>query len=289
MRATFISVAFAASLIAPAIAGAETIGEPEPANPRPKLVILLAQAGPDGQRTSFGSTGTDDIDALKSIAARLRERGFDLVSAAGTRVTRVTTTEEAGEAILADAAALDLARQLGAGGALVIGLASTQDGRVRGTRFVGARVRGAGRLLAATSGRTLATAEAQQAGWGEDPGAASDRASLMVADDLGPILARAAARRWPAEVVGSSGGRVPVKISGASSWAPVAAVIRQLALTKGIDAVHPREVRGSAVTLDVETALPASQVVRALRNTRVPEGTSLQARASGDGVSVTVR
>lgn len=255
---------------------------------RPRLVILLAEAGPAGQRTSFGSTGTDDIDALESIAARLRERGFDLVSAAGTRVTRVTTTEEAGGAVLADAAALDLARQLGAGAAVVIGLESVSDGRVRGTHFVGARVVGAARLLEA-SGRTIATAEVQEAGWGEDPVAATARASLMAADQLGPVLARAAARRWPAAVAGSAVGRVPVAIKGASSWAPVAAVIRQLALTKGIDAVHPREVRGAAVTLDVETALPASQVVRAIRKARVPNGTSLQARTSGSGVTVEVR
>jgi hypothetical protein len=278
--------AIAALLAAPATADADS-AEATPA--RPKLVILLSEAGPAGTRTSFGSTGTDDIDALKNIAKQLRDRGFDLISAAGTRVTRVTSTEEAGGAVIGDAAALDLARQLGAGAALVIGMVASPDGRVRGTPFLGAQVRAAARLLDASSGQTVATADAREAGWGDDAAAATGRASLSAAVEVGPSLARAAARRWPAATSGLSGAAVGVSISGAESWAPIAEIIRQLALTRGIDAVHPREVRGGDVKLDVETMLPASQVARAIKKARLDDNTSLSARVSGGEVIVKVR
>lgn len=281
-------VLLASLMTAPAAAFAEDASRPAP-NARPKLVILLAESTPAGMRTSFGSTGTDDIDALKNIAKQLRDRGFDLVSAAGTRVTRVSSTEETGEAVLADAAALDLARQLGAGAAVVVALAASDDGRVRGTRYVGSKVRGAARLLDAASGQTVGTADARDVGWGDDLAAAAGRASLATAAELGPILARAAAKRWPAPVSGSTGMVVAVEISGASSWSPIADILRRLAQTRGIDAVHPRDVRGSRVSLDVETALPATEIARAIKKARLDEGTSLSASVSGSRVMVKVR
>jgi hypothetical protein len=258
------------------------------ASSRPKLVVLVGVSGPAGSQTSFGSTGSDEIEAYRSIAAALRERGFDLVSAAGVRVDRVAVGEEVGNAVLADASALDLARKLGAGAAVVVGLAARDDGKIRGTRFLGAQAQAEARLLEAGGGRTVATASAREASWGPSLATAAAHAAQAAALALAPDVAAAAARQWPSSARAAGGDRLAVRIQGASSWSSVAAIIRRLGTTRGVTAVHPVEVRGSEVGLELETSLAPAAVVAAIRRASLPSG-SLSARQTGGSVTVQLR
>lgn len=255
---------------------------------RPKLVLLVAVSEPGTQRTSFGTTGDEQIESYRAIARALEERGFELVSAAGTRVDRAALGEQGAGTVLADASALDLARKLGAGGAVIVGLAARQDGRIRGTSFLGAQARGVARVLEAGGGRTLATAEADEATWGASAASAAESGLRQAAESLAPQLAAAVSRQWPAARGNLDSDRLAVRIRGASSWSPVAAIIRQLALAHGVSAVHPTDVRGGEVLLGIETSLPVAKIVGLIRRTSLGSG-SLSARVSGDGVLVTVQ
>lgn len=259
---------------------------PDSAGPRPKVAVFLAMSTEAGSVTTFGSSGTDDIGAAKAAVRELHERGFELVSAAGTRVERVAVGDESDGLPLADASAADLARKLGAGAALIIGLVTSDDGRIRGTTFAGAAASGQARLLDVGSGRSLATEQISRGGWGSSPEVAFDRAAASAAMVLARGLADIAARQWPAVI--ATDERVAVRVRGAKKWASISAIIQQLAITRGVDAVHPREVRGDRVTLGLDTELPVTALIAAIRSSRLRVG-SLSAKQEGDAINVVIR
>lgn len=254
---------------------------------RPKVVVLVSVTSPSGVATSFGTTGTDELPAYDAFSRALRARGFDIVSAAKEAVTRVATGEEVSANVLGDASAADLARRLGAGAAVIVALEARAEGAIRGTPKQGAIARGKARLLAVADSRVLSDAGARGAGFGSDNAAAVSMALAAALPELAEAMTDAAATAWPAPLR-RSGNRMTVKIRKARTWAPISSIIRRLATTSGITAVHPREIRGSAVTLGIETGLGTSVVTTAIRGTRLLSGT-LSAKTSDGGIIVTIR
>ena len=271
-----------AMLTAPTLAFADRALEPS----RPKVAILVSISAPGVVASSFGAQGTDEIAARTSLMRALAERGFEVVSAAGTKVTRVATAEEAKGELLADASAADLARELGAGIAVIIGLEGVTDGPIRGTGLDGGVANGATRVLNVSSGRVVHESAAEGAGWGESVDAAVDSALRNAAQGFTAKLAAVLAKAWPADLP-QRADRMSVSVRGAKSWGAVSAIIRRLATTKGISAVHPSSIRGGEVTLVLETSLSAKKVVSSIRAARLVRG-SMSVKASAGGVAVSV-
>ena len=257
---------------------------------KPGAVLLLVATMPDGTVATFGQSGGDGGAAGAALARAVESLGFKLKSAAGQPVA--VTTESGGGSLvpLGDQAALDIARKVGAGAAVVVGVQVKPDGGIRGTRLLGAAGRGQLRLLDVQSGAAVASADLEGAGFD----AALDKAAAAAARDIAERLMRAiegpAGSRWPVSApVASGGATVAVEVRGARGWSSVAAVIQKLGATEGVSAVHARDVRRGHIALAVETRLAARNLAAAVERARLPSGT-VRATARGDGqVQVEIR
>lgn len=260
--------------------------EARPTNARPTMVVLVAVDAPAGTASSFGKAGTDEIAARAALVRTLIDRGFSIVSTAGVSIDRVAGSEDRDEAGLADASAADLARKVGADIAVIVGFRGLGEGRIRGTMNHGGAASGRARLLDVAESRVLESADAKGFGFARTLDGAVEKALIASAKAIADELGRAASKRWAQPLAADN--RLAISIAGAKSWASVSAVIRKLATTKGITSVHPREIRGSTVTLAVETDLSASKVAGAIRGARLFTG-SLSTKLDGNRVIVSVR
>ncbi|HUS68651.1 MAG TPA: hypothetical protein VMZ28_29145 [Kofleriaceae bacterium] len=277
MKAYALAAALAASLAAApsARAGDRT------------AVLLLKRSTPERTVTTFGKEGKDASEVAQTMAREIEALGFKLAPAIGQQIA--VTGESDPRLPIGDAAALELARKVGAQVAWVVGIDVRPDGRVRATRLEGAAGRGAVRVLEVGSGNAVATADVEGAGFD----ATASGASTMAARDISERLARAVGgeltTRWPASGGGGDDGpSVTVRVRGARTWNSIAAVIRRLATTEGISAVHPRDVRRGRVSLSVDTRLTAGKVASAAERARLPSGTA-RAAARGAEVDVEIR
>lgn len=252
---------------------------------RPPLVVLLKATAGEETVTTFGSTGGDGGAAGRAAARELETRGFDVTSAAGTRAP--TETGETGDSLLplGDDAAAALAGELGAGGALVVGVQAAGDGPIRGTRLRGAVARASVRVIDARSGALVARIASEGSGYGADEVAAAGAAQEEAIAAALVAVEQALRAYWPIPV--AAGEHTLVGIRGAVTWSPVAAVIQRLASTPGVIAVHPRRVRGDRVVLAVETRLRPEEIVAAVRRARLVRG-QVAARVARGGVDVVV-
>ncbi|HEU5055532.1 MAG TPA: hypothetical protein VFU21_03380 [Kofleriaceae bacterium] len=257
---------------------------------KPGAVLLLVATTPDGTVTTFGQSGGDGGATGAALARAVEALGFRLKSAAGQPVAVTTEGGGSGSLVpLGDAAALDVARKLGAGVAFVVGVHVKPDGGIRGTNLLGAAGRGQLRLLDAQSGAAVASADLEGAGFD----AAADRAAAAAGRDIAERLMRAiegpANNRWPTSAASAGGATVVVEVRGARAWSSVSAIIQKLGATEGVAAVHARDVRRGHIALAVETRLAARNLAASVERARLPSGT-LRATARGDSqVQVEIR
>ena len=256
---------------------------------RPAAVLLVVSTGPQGTVASFGQSGGDGGAAGTALARAVEGLGFRVRSASGQAVA---VTTEGGSSLIpvGDQAALEVARKVGAAAAFVVGVNVKADGPIRGTHLLGAAGRGQIRLLDVQSGNTVASADADGAGFDAGLERAAAAASRDIAEHLVRAIESQASARWPASATSSSpGSQIAVDIKGAHAWSSVSAIIQRLGATEGVAAVHARDVRRGHIALAVDTRLGARNLAAAIERARLPSGT-VHATARGDAqIAVEVR
>ncbi|MEM9492986.1 MAG: hypothetical protein AAGC55_27805, partial [Myxococcota bacterium] len=115
-------------------------------------------------------------------------------------------------------------------------------------------------------------------------GPSSDRAVIRAAEDLVDRAMFAVADRlqeyWPAPV--GAGQAMVVEVRGFRSWSSVAALIRHLDRTRGIERVWPVRLGSRGVALAVDTELEARRLLSVLRRADVPDARRISVRSRGD-------
>lgn len=252
---------------------------------RPRVVVLLHAALGDDVATTFGERGGDGGVAGRALTQELRDYGFDVVAAAGSAPPVSRETEPG--VPLAGAAAAELARRAGAGGAFVIGVEAGLDGPIRGTRLVGARGRAVLRVIDARGEvAELARAEVSGAGFG----AAAEEAMSRAVRELSSRMLRAVSSTlvevWPPVI--TSDEAILVEVVGVRGWQAVRALIEHLAATQGVVRVWPRHLGTRGVILAVATDMDRQRVASALKRAELPWG-RVSVSAWGDsGLRVSV-
>jgi hypothetical protein len=245
---------------------------------RPKVALLLKATIGDTTRATFGVGGGDGGVAGRVLGDELGARGLELASAVGQAVPVATGSDaEGGLVPLDEAQAAEVGRAIGAGIVVVVGLRIDGSGPIRSTALRGAAARGVIRIVA--GGERVAEASIDAGGFGADPDAALADAAHHAARRLIAGVAGELERRWPGARVAPDA--VALTVRGQQSWGPVAAVIRKLGTTAGIDGVAVRQARRGAVELGLRTAIGAGRVVAALRGLALPSG-RLAARTRGE-------
>lgn len=243
-------------------------GQGDGGGSRPRVVVLLKYSGGAETSTTFGSTGGDGGTAGRAFFAELRAQGFDVIEAKGARAPLGDDAD--GQLPLGDDAAIDLAKQLGAGGAFVVGLQADSEGRLRGTALFGAAGKASVRVLDANTGKAVAKASVAAAGFGDDESAALSNAATELAKKTVLGVAGKAARYWPPER--TSTGGLQVRIRGARTWSAIADIIVKLGATKGIRGVHASRVDSGRVDLAIDTDLAARTIASRIKKARLRKG-----------------
>jgi hypothetical protein len=245
--------------------------------PRPRLVLLVV-ANVDGVgHATFGRQGGDGGEVGRALQRELGEYGFDVVGAAGAAVS---VSETAGDSLpITDAAAEELARSVGAGGAVIVGAEVHADGKIRGTRLRGARGAASIRVVDTSESAVIGKASVYAAAYADSSSAAVDDSAGRLGRAALAAVAGEVERHWPAGAV--TGAGVVVEITGAETWTPVRQVMAALKRAAGITAVQPRRFRRGYVALEVATELPAARVARAITAGKFQPAT-LEVRNVGD-------
>lgn len=255
-----------------------------PTGSRPPLVVILHASRGEVVDTTFGARGGPGGPAGVALAAQFDALGFALASAAGSEAP--TSTDAGASLPVGDSAAVELARRVGAGGAVVVGIDVTGDGPIRSTSLRGAAGTGTVRVIDAATGAVVARGRVDAAGFGDSERAAVDTAAAtlgrLVADDV----AGAVTRHWPSAVATPDDGRIVV-VRGAARWPSVTAVMARLRRVPGTRGVAIRRLQAGTVALVVGTSLTPAQLVRQLRGVALPLGTA-SVRVAGDRVDVII-
>jgi hypothetical protein len=229
---------------------------------RPKVAILLV--APDEQ--------IDPTAVGKSLEADLGAEGFGAVAIPPTRGT------------VDDEQAAKLARAAGAAAVVVVTLAVSDGGRIRGTRQLGA-VAEISLVIVDDTGqgptRLMQPQRPRAAAWGKDAEAARAAAIAEVARKGGRIIVPRLGARWPA--AGGAAAAITVELGGVTRWQEVHQVVTAIRGTAGVDSALPGEFsRGRVLLLVTGNVLPAT-LVSALT------GAGLAASQQGDRVVVDAR
>lgn len=253
----------------------------------PSAVLLVQVSTPDGTVANFGRGGGDGGAAADALQNEMQSMGLRVRSARGEEIA-VSGGDAESLLPLGDAAAVDLARRLGAVSVWVVGMDVRAEGPIRATRLQGAAGRGKLRVIDVERGEVLAESGAEGAGFDRAVG----QAAAVAARDVGQHLARGVSgkvtERW-ASAASAGGPQILVRVRGAHSWASVSALVRKLGSTSGVDAVHAREVARGRIALGVETRLPSSRVAAAAQQARLPSGTILAQPRGERQVDVEIR
>jgi hypothetical protein len=246
-------------------------------------VVLLKLSSDAGTVASFGRSAGDGGRLGRDVASALEQAGYQVVSAAPARVP---TGAPPADLPLDDAAARDIARQLGASVAVVLGASAHSDGRIRGTSLRGQEVRLHGKALDANSAQLLWEGTGSAAGYGVD----EESAALQAVQDAwasgGRGLAATLARQNA--VVASSPARGPqVVVRGFDSWRPVAAILGSLGRRKDIEALNLVLSQRDQVTLEAVGSLSPQRLVSTLRRVELSSAL-LSVSARGGVVTVEV-
>lgn len=244
--------------------GAEPVPTPTPAPVRPTVGVLIV--APEEVAAPVRAALAD------GLAHELAVRGFQVAKLEGA-FTPVDDDD-----------AIRRARAAGAA-AVVVASAEVRDGgRIRATRSVGAELDMAVRVVDDTTaaGPTrLHEARVAAGGFGADPGAAGAAAAQAGAGRAGRAFGPALAARWPDAPAGPGGTLIVVR--GVTRWQELAALVKALAATPGVERVVARALASREVTLvAVGVATTGALVDAAAR-------TGAAARQSGTGpVEVTL-
>jgi hypothetical protein len=188
---------------------------------------------------------------------------------------------------LSDAAAIDMARQAGASVCVVVGIGVRAMGKIRATQLVAQEARLRIRVLDASAGAVVADTSTKRFGYAADAGQAAGSAQAASIAELGKSLDGKLRARWPTTSA-ASGSALTLQIGGAQGWRPVAAILNQLAASKGIKFVHALEIQSSQVRLSVSTTMSAASLVALLQRTRIYQGT-ISVVSAGNTITMQVR
>ncbi len=249
---------------------------------RPKVVVLLHATSGGATSATFGIGGGDGGVAGKSFVAALTDLGFDVVSAAGKPAPVV---RRAGGRLPVDAeGAVALAREVGAGGAFVVGIEIREDGTVRGTLLHGAVGQGEVRVYAG-DGTEVSHAEVEGAGYAAAAADALSGAARAVAERAVGAIGDRVTRYWPAPRRLDDASAVVIR--GVRRWATVEAIMAALRSSREVTEVVPSGLGPDQIGLAVATSLAPSRLAALIGSAR-PEGVTLTARERGKTVEVGV-
>jgi hypothetical protein len=236
---------------------------PPPPEPRPQLVLLSLSS--DGA-TTFGPSPGDGGPVAVAIRKAIEARGFAFVPAqpGDVPVQAGAQPQPAASVPLTTDQAATLARQVGAAGAVVVGIAARDGGKIRGTHQVGAELSIALEVVDAgdQTQRLLATSD-QAGGYGADLPAATDMAVTTSAARIARVAGDRLEQRWPAPLASGPAG-VLVHVQGVLRWPDVADLVKRLATAPGVRGVLPSSFARGQVTLAVQSSLPPASVASAL-------------------------
>ncbi|HUH04399.1 MAG TPA: hypothetical protein VML75_20530 [Kofleriaceae bacterium] len=259
------------------------------AGTRPSVLVILHAQEPSADgisiETTFGARGGVGGAAGKVLSGQLTAMGFDLASAAG--VDAPTSVGSPGDLPMGDAAAMALARQVGAGGVVIIGLVTDPATPIRATRKQGAVSRLAMRALDAASGKVIVSARLDGAGFGDDRRQAEVAAAREAGHLSGQRAGAALAAHWPADLPASIERGTLLVIRGASRWASIEAIGNAARTVTRAAGVTLRWFRNGEVAMVVDTQMPAADIANRLRGVTLPLG-SLTTRVRGSRVEVEV-
>lgn len=252
--------------------------------PRPRVMVLLEVSADGEARQTFGSDPGDGGAAGQALVRALELAGFEIVAPPGGDVLGSDEDRDspAKGLPLSDLAAGEMARRAGAGGVFVVGIASKPAGMIRGTRLVGATSRARVRLLDVTGeGEGLVVAAGKQGvGFADSAEAAMETSAIAAVSRLVDGIAARVTEYWPASV--QVGGAVIIAVKGYRAWPSVAAVIKHLQKTRGVDRVWPVSLGNRRVSLAVETTLEQRRLISAIRKANVPSARGISVKTRGE-------
>ena len=249
---------------------------------RPKIVLLLRAVVAGVASASFGKEGGDGGVVGRVIAHELSELGFDLVAASGNAAPVSRSTR--GRLPLDDEAAIAVARRVGAGAAVVVGVEVGEDGSVRATRMQGATAKAQVRIIT-VAGDEVAAAKVDGAGYGRDSAGATSAAARAAATRTVAAIASSATAYWPAPRQLTDAQVVIV--TGARTWVPVAAIIARLRSARGVTEVKTRHLGRGEVIIAVATTMTDARLADLVRSTSVADH-AISARVKPGVVEVSV-
>jgi hypothetical protein len=250
---------------------------------RPRVVVLLKYSESASTSTTFGSTGGDGGAGGRAFSAELRSHGFDLIDATKTQAPLGEATDS--RLPLGDDAAIELARQLGAGGAFIVGIDTAAEGPVRGTRLVGAAGKASVRVVDTRSGKVIASESIDGAGFGDDADAAIASAASELSTRVLLGVGAAVVRHWPPTRAKSD--QLEVRIRGARTWGAIAEIIRQLGATNGVRSVHALRIEGGRIDLAVDATVSAKKIASQIKKAKLRRGRAA-VKIDGDRILVKV-
>jgi hypothetical protein len=178
-----------------------------------------------------------------------------------------------------------VAQAAGANIAIIVGVSATSDGGLRAMSFVGERAQVRIRVLDVASRRAVFDGRGSAASYGAEAQLARSVASSKAVAHASRGLEAKLMMQWPAP--SKTLGRLSLAITGAEGWRSVASILRSLAATRGVSAVHAMEIGPGRVVLSLESQQGAAQVVDSLRRARIHNG-SLSVQLSGATLLVRV-
>ncbi len=248
-----------------------------------KAVLLLAAKSDSGTVVTFGRDAQEQGPLSRLVQAPFASSGISMLSAKDVAIP--TSTSAPKGLPLDDAAASAIARGVGASVAIVVGVSAASDGRLRATSFVGERVQVRVRVIDVASGQAIFESKAKAAAYGAEAQLARSVASSKAVAKATRGLEAKLMLHWPAP--SKSQGHLSLSIRGAESWRSVASILRSLAATRGVTALHALEIGPGRVVLSLESRQGAAQVVDSLRRARIHNG-SLSVQLSGSSLAVRV-
>jgi hypothetical protein len=236
---------------------------PTPTSRRPKLVALVVTRDGEGVWATFGSQAGEPGPAAAALMQELVARGFEVITAAG-QAPPVGQGEGGGPgAPLSDAQAAEMARAVGAGGAVVAAVLLRDGGKVRGTPLLGGEAEINLRVLDGTA--RVSDVHAVGAGFGSDRPAAVGAAARAAVGKAMRGAGQKLAERWPAETQVRPGAGVIVRVRGAARWSEAAELVKVIAQTPGVRAVVPGRFVKQEIAFVVLGDVAAPALVRALK------------------------
>ncbi len=248
----------------------------------PKAILLLAAQSEQGITRSYGPGAQDAGPLSRAMRAPFEEAGISFLSAASLIPP---TASAAQELPLSDSVATQMAREAGAGIAVVAYVNAKDQGALRATQLVGQLVRAHVRVIDVTAGRTLFDNKAEFASYGKSASVARALAGTKALTKASRGLGNVLLTQWRPQT--PNPGRLSLAVSGAPGWRSVAAVIRRLAATRGVSGVHLQRIHPDRVLFSLQSKQGAASVVASLRRARIHEG-SVAVQLSGSAIVLRV-